>query len=251
MTTLLLNGRVHSPAMPDATAMAVRDGVVAWLGSDDVGRAQFPDAQIIDLDGAFVAPAFVDSHVHLTATGLTLTGLDLRPATSLRHCLQLLGDYARAHPDGPMWGHGWDESGWPERTPPSTADVDECRRGQGRVPGPRRRPLGSRLDCAAPAGARSGRCARVLRPAAVDRRRASPGAGGRPRRARQPSSGGAPSWPPWTPRPPSASSRCTSAQARTSAASTDWDEVRGIEHGVEVVGYWGEAVSQRRTRRGS
>ncbi len=23
----------------------------------------------------------------------------------------------------------------------------------------------------------------------------------------------------------------------------DWDEVRGIEHGVEVVGYWGEAVS--------
>ncbi|HKH52284.1 MAG TPA: hypothetical protein VKA77_10915, partial [Mycobacterium sp.] len=45
--------------MPDATAIAVRDGVVAWLGSDDVGRAQFPDAQIVDLDGGFVAPAFV------------------------------------------------------------------------------------------------------------------------------------------------------------------------------------------------
>ena len=45
-TTLLLNGRVHSPSMPDATAMAVRDGVVAWLGSDDVGRAQFPDAAV-------------------------------------------------------------------------------------------------------------------------------------------------------------------------------------------------------------
>ena len=87
MTTLLLNGRVHSPAMPDATAMAVRDGVVAWLGSDDVGRAQFPDAEVVDLGGAFVAPAFVDSHVHVTATGLTLTGLDLRAATSLRHCL--------------------------------------------------------------------------------------------------------------------------------------------------------------------
>ena len=114
MTTLLLNGRVHSPAMPDATAMAVRDGMVAWLGSDDVGRQQFPDAQIVDLDGGFVAPAFVDSHVHLTATGLTLAGLDLRNATSLRHCLALIADYARAHPDGPIWGHGWDESGWPE-----------------------------------------------------------------------------------------------------------------------------------------
>ena len=124
MTTLLLNGRIHSPAMPDATALAVRDGVVAWLGSDDVGRTHYPRAQVIDLEGAFVAPAFVDSHVHLTATGLTVAGLDLRPATSLQHCLRLLAEYACAHPVGPVWGHGWDESGWPERTPPATDDVD-------------------------------------------------------------------------------------------------------------------------------
>ena len=82
MTSLLVSGRVHSPTHPDATAMAVRDGVVAWLGSDHVGRGQFADAQIIDLEGAFVAPAFVDSHVHITATGLSLAGLDLRAAKS-------------------------------------------------------------------------------------------------------------------------------------------------------------------------
>uniref|UniRef100_UPI0035CBD4F5 amidohydrolase family protein n=1 Tax=uncultured Mycobacterium sp. TaxID=171292 RepID=UPI0035CBD4F5 len=121
---LLVNGRVHSPSHPDATAMAVRDGVVAWLGSDDVGRDQFPDADVVDLDGGFVAPAFVDSHVHLTATGLTLTGLDLRSATSRRHCLQLIADYAAAHPGQPLWGHGWDESAWPENQPPTTADLD-------------------------------------------------------------------------------------------------------------------------------
>ena len=28
------------------------------------------------------------------------------------------------HPDGPIWGHGWDDSGWPERTAPSTHDLD-------------------------------------------------------------------------------------------------------------------------------
>ena len=37
--------------MPDATAMAVTDGIIAWLGTDDVGRQQFPDAEIVDLDG--------------------------------------------------------------------------------------------------------------------------------------------------------------------------------------------------------
>ena len=115
LTTLLLNGRMHSPAMPDATAMAVRDGVVAWLGSDDVGRAQFPDADVVDLDGAFVAPAFVDCHVHVTATGLTLTG----PRSAAGHLDAALPCSSsptshRPTPTASIWGHGWDESGWPE-----------------------------------------------------------------------------------------------------------------------------------------
>ena len=90
--TLLVNGRVHSPTHPDATAMAVRGDVIAWLGSDDVGRSQFPNAEVVDLDGGFVAPGFVDSHIHLSATGLTLSGLDLRSATSRAHCVQLVAD---------------------------------------------------------------------------------------------------------------------------------------------------------------
>lgn len=125
MTTLLCGGRIHSPSHPDATAMAVRNGVVAWLGSDAVATAQFPDAEIIDLAGGFVAPGFVDSHVHLTATGLTLIGLDLRAATSRRHCLQLIAGFAADHPDPVIWGHGWDETTWPQQTAPTTAELDE------------------------------------------------------------------------------------------------------------------------------
>src|ERR1700754_3043666 len=104
--------------------MAVRGDVVAWLGSDDVGRGQFPDAEVVDLDGGFVAPGFVDSHIHLSATGLTLSGLDLRAAPSRAHCLRLVAEYAAAHPGRPIWAYGWDESTWPENSPPSTADVD-------------------------------------------------------------------------------------------------------------------------------
>src|ERR1700757_3560616 len=104
--------------------MAVRGGVVAWLGSDDVGLSQFPGAEVEDLDGGFVAPGFVDSHIHLTATRLTLSGLDLRSARSQSQCLRLVADYAAAHPGQPVWGQGWDESSWPENTPPSTTELD-------------------------------------------------------------------------------------------------------------------------------
>src|SRR5581483_6645052 len=104
--------------------MAVRNGVIAWLGSDDVGRGQFPDAEVVDLDGGFVAPGFVDSHIHLTATGLSLPGLDLRASSSQRHCLRLIAGDAAAHPGQPVWGHGWDEAAWPEKAAPRTADHD-------------------------------------------------------------------------------------------------------------------------------
>ncbi len=242
MTTLLLNGRVHSPAMPDATAMAVRDGVVAWLGSDDVGRRQYPDAQIVDLDGGFVAPAFVDSHVHLTATGLTLAGLDLRAATSLRHCLELIGDHARTNPDGPIWAHGWDESGWPERVAPSTDDLDG-------VLGDRPAYL-SRVDVHSAAASTA---LRRLAPGLAD------AAGFDPQR---PLTGDAHHLVRAAARDtltPEQRRRARLAALDAAAAYgivavhecagpdigglDDWHELRAADHGVEVIGYWGEAVS--------
>ncbi|WP_024804863.1 amidohydrolase [Nocardia sp. BMG51109] len=122
-TQLLVGGRIYSSSSPDATAMAVTDGTVVWLGADRPGRALHPDAEIIALDGAFVAPAFVDPHVHVTALGLQLTGLDLSRSTSLAHCLELVRDFALAHP-GAVLGDGWDETRWPEGRPPTVEEID-------------------------------------------------------------------------------------------------------------------------------
>lgn len=242
MTTLLLNGRVHSPVMPDATAMAVSDGIVAWLGSDDIGRQQFPDAQIVDLDGGFVAPAFVDSHVHLTATGLTLAGLDLRNATSLRHCLTLIAEYARAHRDGPVWAHGWDESGWPERTAPSTDDLDGV--------------LGDRPAYLARVDVHSAAVSTALRRLAP---RLAEAAGFDPQRPVTSDAHHlvrAAVRDKLTPQ-----QRQHARRAALDAAAAfgivavhecagpdiggldDWYEIRKVDHGVEVVGYWGEHVT--------
>ncbi|WP_328825360.1 amidohydrolase [Tomitella gaofuii] len=130
-TTLLIGGRIHSPSHPYATAMAVVDGTVAWLGDDGPARTLHPDAEVVDLQGAFVAPAFVDPHVHVTDTGLALTGLDLSAAASLDECLGLLGAYARRHPEARIiWGHGWDDSAWPERRAPSADDLEHAAPGR-------------------------------------------------------------------------------------------------------------------------
>ncbi|MFJ8334179.1 amidohydrolase [Streptomyces sp. NPDC094437] len=127
-TVLLRRGEVHSPADPFATAMVVEHGQVAWVGSEGAADA-FADGvdDVVDLDGALVTPAFTDAHVHATATGLALTGLDLSAAPSLAAALDLVRDFARARPhDRVLLGHGWDAARWPDGRPPTRAELDDA-----------------------------------------------------------------------------------------------------------------------------
>ncbi|MDX3455265.1 amidohydrolase [Streptomyces sp. ME02-8801-2C] len=131
-TVLLRGGEVHSPADPFATAMLVEGGHIAWVGSEGAADAVVGAAdEVIDLDGALVTPAFTDAHVHTTATGLALTGLDLSDAPSLDAALTLVRAFAAARPaDRVLLGHGWDAARWPGGRPPTRAELDEATGGR-------------------------------------------------------------------------------------------------------------------------
>ncbi|MBB1261678.1 amidohydrolase [Streptomyces alkaliterrae] len=131
-TVLLRGGEVHSPADPFATAMVVEGDRIAWVGSEGAADS-FADGvdEVVHLDGALVTPAFTDAHVHTTATGLALTGLDLTDAPDLAEALSRIRAHARAHPDHRvLLGHGWDSTSWPERRPPHRAELDEAAGGR-------------------------------------------------------------------------------------------------------------------------
>ncbi|MDT7538930.1 MAG: hypothetical protein QOI82_2515 [Actinomycetota bacterium] len=122
-TILWRGGRVRTPHDPTATALLTEDGVIRWVGAEDGA----PSAeQTIDLDGGWVAPAFVDAHVHATMTGLGLTGLDLADAPSLAVALDRLAAAARQARGGVVLGVGWDETRWPEHRPPTAAELDRA-----------------------------------------------------------------------------------------------------------------------------
>jgi len=124
---LLTGGHVYSPVDPFATAMMVVDGEIAWIGSD-AGALVHQDSveTVIDLRDCLVTPAFVDAHVHATATGLGITGLDLSQATSRRQLLDDLRDYsANLDRSAVVWGHGWDDSRWPDDAP-TRLQIDEA-----------------------------------------------------------------------------------------------------------------------------
>lgn len=106
--TLYRNGRIHAQTAPAATALLVDDGRIAWIGTE-AGCTQFAGLPTVDLAGNWLAPGFVDGHVHLADTGLALDA-DLAGATS-RGELSARLQSLTAH-DNILLAHGWDDSEW-------------------------------------------------------------------------------------------------------------------------------------------
>ncbi|GAB3308614.1 amidohydrolase [Geodermatophilus aquaeductus] len=102
-------------------AVHVAGGRIAWVGA----AADAPPAgQVLAGEGALLTPAFVDAHVHATATGLALTGLDLHSRSSLGEAVAAVAQAVRTAPPGIVLGTGWDETGWPEGRGLTRADLD-------------------------------------------------------------------------------------------------------------------------------
>lgn len=124
---LYRNGIIHSPADPFAEALLVDDGVVTWIGANDTADGLAARAsRVIDLDGALVAPGFVDAHVHLLEEAFAQTGTDLSAVTSRAAALDALSASARTHraSDGPLLAHGWDETTWADARPLTAVELD-------------------------------------------------------------------------------------------------------------------------------
>src|SRR5688500_2958588 len=100
--------RTLNPAQPTAHAVLVEGDWIAWVGDDPddapaTTGAGAGQTERIDLDG-LLQPGFVDAHVHLTATGLSLGGLDLRDARSVADCLAAVRAIADVTPGRVIWG---------------------------------------------------------------------------------------------------------------------------------------------------
>jgi predicted amidohydrolase YtcJ len=130
--TLYRNGSVYTAADPFATAMLVDGDTVAWVGSEQAATS-IADASmdVIDLRGALLAPGFVDSHVHLTETGIALDSLQLGGVLSATGILDAVAASASGlSADAAVLGHGWDESGWADQALPSREELERAAGGR-------------------------------------------------------------------------------------------------------------------------
>jgi hypothetical protein len=112
MADLVLRGadiyRV-APVRTWASALAVRDGRLVYVGSDGGAAAYIgPGTRVLDLPGRMVLPGFHDNHVHPIGGGLELGECNLYDVKTPEEAERVIREYVAAHP-GTDWirGNGW------------------------------------------------------------------------------------------------------------------------------------------------
>lgn len=125
--TLITNAAIYAPSVPFATAMLIDGKEIAWIGDHSGAEVHRELADtVIDAQGYFLAPGFVDAHVHSTSTGIMLNGLDLTLVRNKDEFLNLLTNYAKHVSGATILGHGWDETNWSDPTLPTRDEIDRA-----------------------------------------------------------------------------------------------------------------------------
>ena len=113
---------------PWAQAVAIRDGKIMYVGSDDAVRIHIgADTELYDLRGRMMLPGFQDAHVHPLYSGLEALSCDLAgPTHDLTRYRSTIVACAATNPDSPwITGGGWLMSVFGPGGKPSKSILDE------------------------------------------------------------------------------------------------------------------------------
>ncbi len=106
-------------ALPWATALAVQGDSIVFVGTTEGVEAHIgTTTEVIDSPPGLVVPGFIDSHVHLLASGFELSSVQLRDASTPKEFAQRIAAFAAAIPEG-TWitGGTWDHQNWGGQLP--------------------------------------------------------------------------------------------------------------------------------------
>ena len=124
---VFVNGDVYTvdAARSWARAVAVRDGAIVAVGTDDEIRDLIGDGtDVVDLAGRMLLPGFQDAHVHPVGGGVDMLQCDQHDLDTKDAYLESIATYARTHPDEEwILGGGWSQDVFP-RGCPAKEDID-------------------------------------------------------------------------------------------------------------------------------
>lgn len=123
-------------------ALAVKDGKIIAIGSNDEILNSFQSSNLVDLQGKSVYPGFIDAHCHFLGYGLGLQQVDLTGTKSFNEIISKVVEFANKQQIIPSldgknklkanntsnndWiiGRGWDQNDWDKKEFPNNKILD-------------------------------------------------------------------------------------------------------------------------------
>ena len=117
---LYYNGKIYGS--PFASAILCKDGKISSIGK----REDFNIQNIVDLQGGFVYPGFIDSHLHLLGVGQAIENVNLIGLKSPYEAIKILEGFD-CQDKNIAWilGRGWDQTLWDNQTFPNKNILDK------------------------------------------------------------------------------------------------------------------------------
>lgn len=128
---ILFNGTFHTmeEAAPQASAVAIRDGRIRFVGDESGARAAVDRGGVtpsIDLQGKCVLPGLTDSHLHFKWFAESLGAVDVETATLEEAVARVRGRAERAEPGTWITGTGWNHNVWGTGALPDMVPLDKA-----------------------------------------------------------------------------------------------------------------------------
>jgi predicted amidohydrolase YtcJ len=121
--TLIINGNIYTvdTLLPGAEAVALRGGRIIEVGSTaDLMALRGDSTEVIDLQGRFMMPGFIEGHGHFSGLGYSLINLNFLHTSSWEEIVQMVAEAAaQAEPGEWIVGRGWHQEKWTETPSPS------------------------------------------------------------------------------------------------------------------------------------
>ncbi len=113
---VILNGNVVTvdQDQPEAEAIAIKNGKIIEVGDNSmIEKYRSESTKVIDAEGQFVMPGFIEGHGHFSGLGELLLNLNLLNTKSWEEIVEMVKEKAEQSPPG-EWieGRGWHQEKW-------------------------------------------------------------------------------------------------------------------------------------------
>ncbi|AMM52413.1 amidohydrolase [Rufibacter sp. DG15C] len=125
---LVYNANVYTvnQEFAKAQAIAVKNGKIVAVGTNDELKAKYKATEEIDAQGNPLYPGFIDAHAHFVGYATNQREADLVGTTSFSEVVQRLQKHRQEYPSAAwLTGRGWDQNDWQVKQFPTKDTLDK------------------------------------------------------------------------------------------------------------------------------